>query len=296
MKTNKSRASLAASILITALAPSHGYAAIIAQWSFADQGNTANANMAASGVISGANASAINIGGGYTQLGQVVDGTFHTYTNSGQNSGRATFADGTDIDTEDTFAIVGDWNDGGTGGPISTAIASNQFVNPTGSGPAGAGALYLGSPGLSKTTLDGAITNNLGITFTVTASGAALNITDFSFYGSRTGGNNDRSWVTWSLQADTGSGFTTLSTSAANTITANDTWSEQTATPFDVTLADGETATFRLIGTSASNSGFGRNVVLDDLVLGGTSAIPEPSTTALLGLGGLALILRRRRK
>jgi hypothetical protein len=63
-----------------------------------------------------------------------------------------------------------------------------------------------------------------------------------------------------------------------------------------VTLADGETATFRLIGTATSDSDFGRNVVLDDLVLGGTSAIPEPSTTALLGLGGLALILRRRRK
>jgi hypothetical protein len=64
-----------------------------------------------------------------------------------------------------------------------------------------------------------------------------------------------------------------------------------------VTLADGETATFRLIGTATSDSDFGRNVVLDDLVLGGTAvAVPEPTTTALLGLGGLALILRRRRK
>jgi hypothetical protein len=252
--------------------------------------------MAASGDISGANAGAINIGTGYRSGGQLVAGTFHTYTDSGQNSGKATFADGSEIVTADTFAVVGDWADGGTGGAILTYSDTDQFAEPTGSGPAGAGALYLGSPGSSKLNLDDAITNNLGITFTVTASGAALNITDFSFYGSRNSGSKERSWVNWYLQADTGSGFTTLSTSAANSITAVDTWSEQTATPFDVTLADGETATFRLIGTATSDSDFGRNVVLDDLVLGGTSAIPEPSTTALLGLGGLALILRRRRK
>lgn len=39
-----------------------------------------------------------------------------------------------------------------------------------------------------------------------------------------------------------------------------------------------------------------RGHVMDNIVLNGTiSAVPEPSSTALLGLGGLALILRRRK-
>ena len=38
--------------------------------------------------------------------------------------------------------------------------------------------------------------------------------------------------------------------------------------------------------------GNAQQVLLDDIVITG---VPEPSTTALLGLGGLALILRRRK-
>jgi hypothetical protein len=33
----------------------------------------------------------------------------------------------------------------------------------------------------------------------------------------------------------------------------------------------------------------------DDMRFDNVSVVPEPSTTALIGLGGLALILRRRR-
>lgn len=50
------------------------------------------------------------------------------------------------------------------------------------------------------------------------------------------------------------------------------------------------------------NGGAGNNghrIILDDIMVNGTvtavTAIPEPSSTVLLGLGGLALILRRRR-
>ena len=37
-----------------------------------------------------------------------------------------------------------------------------------------------------------------------------------------------------------------------------------------------------------------RHAFLDDIVITG-NVVPEPSTAALLGLGGLALILRRRK-
>jgi hypothetical protein len=56
-----------------------------------------------------------------------------------------------------------------------------------------------------------------------------------------------------------------------------------------------ETVEFRfLLGDSSGSSS--RIHVLDDIVLNGdVTVVPEPSTTALIGLGGIALILRRRK-
>lgn len=46
----------------------------------------------------------------------------------------------------------------------------------------------------------------------------------------------------------------------------------------------------------SSTTNADRGHAMDNIVLNGTvSAVPEPSSTALLGLGGLALILRRRK-
>ena len=47
--------------------------------------------------------------------------------------------------------------------------------------------------------------------------------------------------------------------------------------------------------TSANMPGGGAYAVYDGITLEGTVAVPEPSSTALLGLGGLALLLRRRK-
>lgn len=47
--------------------------------------------------------------------------------------------------------------------------------------------------------------------------------------------------------------------------------------------------------TNANMVGGGAYMVYDGITLEGTVAVPEPSSTALLGLGGLALILRRRK-
>jgi hypothetical protein len=59
------------------------------------------------------------------------------------------------------------------------------------------------------------------------------------------------------------------------------------------TLDGSETYTITL---QARGTGFGHHKSLQAFTLNGdTSAVPEPTTTALLGLGGLALILRRRK-
>ncbi|MFT6792281.1 MAG: hypothetical protein ACJAR1_000260 [Rubritalea sp.] len=58
-------------------------------------------------------------------------------------------------------------------------------------------------------------------------------------------------------------------------------------------LDGSETYTITL---QARGTGFGHHKSLQAFTLNGdTSAVPEPTTTALLGLGGLALILRRRK-
>ena len=56
-----------------------------------------------------------------------------------------------------------------------------------------------------------------------------------------------------------------------------------------ITLANGEALTFTL-GRSESKA-----TSYDNIAFIGALAVPEPSSTALLGLGGLALILRRRK-
>ncbi len=60
-----------------------------------------------------------------------------------------------------------------------------------------------------------------------------------------------------------------------------------------ITLSAGQTYTMVV---SARGTGHGHHKALDARELNGDiTVIPEPSTTALLGLGGLALILRRRK-
>ncbi len=58
---------------------------------------------------------------------------------------------------------------------------------------------------------------------------------------------------------------------------------------FGSNVGSGQYVVMRLQGKAAA-----RNVGADELVLA-SQAVPEPSSAALLGLGGLALILRRRK-
>jgi len=263
-----------------------GYGATIAQWSFPDQGNGGTADFSASSVDANASAGAITIGSGYGN--QVTQGG-NTYIDS---AGGTTSSAATDV----PYYFVGDWNDGTSGTVRADGIASGQAPEPSGSGPASAGALFLSSPGEDKDGgLSEAIGNNLFITFDLTASGADLDITGFSFYGSRGSSAERRAWDSWNLEVDTGSGFSLLDSGASDSIPKNSTWGLETATFSSFTILDGDTATFRLSGVSDENSQFGRGTALDDLTLTGT-VIPEPSSFALLmvSLGALVALRRRR--
>jgi hypothetical protein len=61
----------------------------------------------------------------------------------------------------------------------------------------------------------------------------------------------------------------------------------------DFTLDAGETAIFQLEFTSGTGSGGGHHLFLDNVAISG-ALVPEPSSLALLGFGGLALLRRRR--
>ena len=78
--------------------------------------------------------------------------------------------------------------------------------------------------------------------------------------------------------------FTSLG-STATSLTAGDEFGAIRGSDFVLPLADGN--------TGVVNAVFGD--VFANATFGTVQAIPEPSSTALLGLGGLALLARRRR-
>ncbi len=63
----------------------------------------------------------------------------------------------------------------------------------------------------------------------------------------------------------------------------------------DNVLAPGESADFLLSFSSGTGSGGGHDLWVDNVAISGEVAIPEPSSSLLLGLGGLALAFRRKK-
>lgn len=131
--------------------------------------------------------------------------------------------------------------------------------------------------------LDG---GNHTITFTVD-SGYALVLNSFDFgHSPETSGDS-----TWDLTLSDSGNNVVWSSLALNLNNQNSSGS-QTISP-GYTGADGETYTLEFDRTAESYNSDGRHA-LDNLSFNQIT-VPEPSSAALLGLGGLALILRRRK-
>jgi len=203
-------------------------------------------------------------------------------------------------------SVLIDFGNDGTNSPaagyVSAAMASgNSTNNTTGNVPltgttwsvnvietgngnggnAGDGANYTGTypaavSGFSSDALqNGIFANGSASQLTVTFSGLSNTESyDLLFYGSR--GNNGPNTSTWSIT--TGSGGANQSSDILNNSTDVIDWNGITA--------DGGEIAFTISGGSNISLNFGQIV---------SSPIPEPSSTALLGLGGIALILRRRK-
>ena len=127
-----------------------------------------------------------------------------------------------------------------------------------------------------------------GIDFTLTAaSGFELNVTDFTVFsrsGSTPAATNPE---TITLQYSLNGGTTFINASGPTVLTAN---YVQYTGPVGVTGED--SILFRVRGDFTGNQG--RSFRFDDIVVNG-EVIPEPASLALLGLGGLLLLPRRKR-
>ena len=149
--------------------------------------------------------------------------------------------------------------------------------------------------------INGAFTAGDFIEFTVNANpGATLNLTDLTFDFGRAGnGTNDfalRSSVD-GFANDVFFGDQAASTDQAGVLAPGSTLGQSV----DLTGADFQglsNITFRIaIDDRQSNTGGASATIFDDIILNGTvvTAVPEPSSLAVLGLGALGLLIRRRK-
>ncbi|MFC5050877.1 PEP-CTERM sorting domain-containing protein [Rubritalea spongiae] len=182
-------------------------------------------------------------------------------------------------DVEDTYSLID--STGASAGQV--VVSSNTTANW---GDAASGANYTGTKpvtlsGIAATaTDDGLYMNNAGAIDPIVSlsfTGLAASQTyDILFYSAR--GNNGGVATNIGVTTGTGTGA-----SISNSFNNDSDVGIFSAT----TTASGELTLTYTVGGSSSSAG-----ALNFMSI---TAVPEPSSTALLGLGGLALILRRRR-
>lgn len=181
------------------------------------------------------------------------------------------------------------------GADVTTTTSTNVGLgmrlrdNAGGNVPSGTGTWLLavgGDTGSSATSTD-----DYWQFSAAAVSGKMLDLTSFSF--NYAAGNSGTSSFTAYVSTDSGSSFTQLDDASLSPSGS----ALSSTINIDLTsIADTEAAIFRInISDGSGWAGYHNSVQNVQLFGDVTSAVPEPSTTALLGLGGIALILRRRK-
>ena len=201
------------------------------------------------------------------------------------------------IITED-FASIGDW----TFDVDSDSSGGNLTSTPVGGGTNGTNTSIhedgaaLGDPN------EGTLTRTFS---TIGFNTITLDFSAFQGLGNGSEPGTFEGAESFDFAVNTGGGFVSLgggpiagrlSTGAAGTASAADVFTLTNEAlgagadngSFDVKI------TIKTGYTDGVGTGGSEEYILENLVVNGT-AVPEPSSTALLGLGGLALILRRRK-
>ena len=157
--------------------------------------------------------------------------------------------------------------------PFASVVGSANWVDHPGNGKA------IGAVGFKDSG------NYFTFTLTVPA-GYKVDVTGLQFDDVKENGMNASNWL---LKYQVGSGPLTNGPGGS----VHSSWASNTAALSGLTNLQNTTLIFRLAPTSPSNNT--KHWYLDNATLSGTvTVVPEPATVAILALGGLALLRKRK--